>query len=400
MTPLTEQQGREVEQQVSEPRLNSRPSHASRAAAVVLLVLVIAGGFSVARRFTEKRALAVETEKLAIPAVSVTKPGTEPAQDELVLPAQLQAYVESPIYARTNGYLLHWYKDIGARVKKGEILAEIDTPEIDQELSQAKATREQIQAQLDMAKISADRWTNLRKTDSVSQQEADQQTNAYTQARANLAAANANVRRLEEMESFKRVYAPFDGVITRRSTDIGALINAGSNGQAKELFDLAQFDPLRVYVSVPQADAAAIRSGMPAYIDLREYPGQKFTGRVVRSADAIDMSTRTMLTEVDVPNHDGHLMPGAYAQVHFQVPIQTVRISVPVNALLFRPEGPRVAVVGTDQKIHLAAVIIGRDFGNKIEILGGLKPSDQVVINPADSLEEGESVQVKSGGGA
>lgn len=399
MTQLTEQQRREVETQISEPRL-SRPSHASRAAAVALLVLVVAGGFSVARRFSEKRALAVETEKLAVPVVSVIKPSTEPAHDELVLPAQLQAYVESPIYARTNGYLLHWYKDIGARVKKGEILAEIDTPEIDQELSQAKATREQIQAQMDMAKISADRWTNLRKTDSVSQQEADQQTNAYTQARANLAAANANVRRLEEMESFKRVYAPFAGVITRRSTDIGALINAGSNGQAKELFDLAQFDPLRVYVSVPQADATAIRRGMPAYIDLREYPGQKFTGTVVRSADSIDMSTRTMLTEVDVPNRDGHLLPGAYAQVHFQVPIQTVRISVPVNALLFRPEGPRVAVVGSDQKIHLATVIIGRDFGNKIEILGGLQPNDQVVVNPADSLEEGQAVQVRTGGGA
>jgi RND family efflux transporter MFP subunit len=400
MTQITEQQRREVETQVPEPRLSSRPSHASRAAAIALLLLVLAGGFSVARRFTEKRALAVETEKLAVPVVAVTKPSTEPAADELVLPAQLQAYVESPIYARTNGYLLHWYKDIGAHVNKGDILADIDTPEVDQELSQAKATRDQIQAQMDMAKISADRWTNLRKTDSVSQQEADQQTNAYTQARANLAAADANVRRLQQMESFKRVYAPFSGVITRRSTDIGALINAGSNGQAKELFDLAQFDPLRVYVSIPQADAAAIRRGMPAYIDLSEYPGQRFTGTVVRSADSIDMSTRTMLTEVDVPNRDGRLLPGAYAQVHFQVPIQTVRISVPVNALLFRPEGPRVAVVGSDQKIHLATIIIGRDFGNKIEILGGLKPNDQVVVNPADSLEEGEAVQVKTGGGA
>jgi RND family efflux transporter MFP subunit len=396
MTPLTEQ--RQPETAAETPA--RRASHAARAAAVALLVLLVAGGFSIARRLSEKRALVSETERLAVPAVSVINPGAEPAQDELVLPAQLQAYVESPIYARTNGYLLHWYKDIGARVKKGEILADIDSPEIDQELSQAKAARQQIQAQMDLAKISADRWTNLRKTDSVSQQEADQQTSAYTQARANLAAADANVRRLEELESFKRVYAPFSGVVTKRNTDIGALINAGSNGQAKELFDLAQFDPLRVYVSVPQADAMSIKRGMPAYIELREYPGQKFTGTVVRSADSIDMSTRTMLTEVDVPNRDGRLLPGAYAQVHFAVPIPTIRISIPVNAILFRPEGPRVAVVGPDGKIHLASVIIGRDFGNRIEILGGLKPTDQIVVNPADSLEDGESVQVNSGSGA
>jgi len=399
MTQLTQQQRREVEPQVT-PSQAGRQSHASRAVAIVLLVLLVAGGFSVARRFTEKRALAVETEKLAVPTVAVLKPSTEPAQDELVLPAQLQAYVESPIYARTNGYVLHWYKDIGAHVKKGEILADIDTPEVDQELSQAKATRQQIQAQMEMAKISADRWTNLRKTDSVSQQEADQQSSAYTQARANMAAADANVRRLEQLESFKHVYAPFSGVVTRRNTDIGALITAGSANQSKELFDLAQFDPLRVYVSVPQADATAIRPGMKAYIELREYPGQKFSGTVARSADAIDMARRTMLTEFDVPNHDGKLLPGAYAQVHFAIPIQTVRMSVPINALLFRPEGPRVAVVGPDQKIHLATVIIGRDFGNKIEILGGLQPTDQIVVNSADSLEEGEQVQVKTGSGA
>src|SRR5215813_6437601 len=220
MTQLTEQQHREVEPQVT-PSPAGHPSHASRAVAIVLLVLLVAGGFSVARRFTEKRALAVETEKLAVPTVAVLTPSIEPAQDELVLPAQLQAYVESPIFARTNCYVLHWYKDIGAHVKKGEILADIDTPEIDQELSQAKATRQQIQAQMEMAKISADRWTNLRKTDSVSQQEADQQSSAYTQARANMAAADANVRRLEQLESFKHVYAPFSGVVTRRNTDIG-----------------------------------------------------------------------------------------------------------------------------------------------------------------------------------
>ena len=373
-------------------------SHRVTVTAVILLLLVTAGGFSVARRFNERKALATETEKLAVPAVAVIHPSSEPAQDELVLPAQLQAYVESSIYARTNGYLLRWYKDIGSHVKKGDLLADIDTPEVDQELLQAKAARQQIVAQMDLAKISAERWTNLRKTDSVSQQEADQQTSAYAQAQANMAAADANVRRLEQMESFKHIYAPFTGVITRRNIDIGALINAGSTTQTKELFDLAQVDPLRVFVSMPQSEAVSIRAGMPAYIELTEYPGQKFSGTVARTADAIDPATRTMLTEVDIPNHDGRLLPGAYAQVHFAVPIPTSHISVPVNALMFRPEGPRVAMVGPDQKIHLAPVIIGRDFGNKVEILNGLRTEDQIVVNPADSLEDGEQVVVRKPG--
>jgi RND family efflux transporter MFP subunit len=396
-----------VQQERPDPALSSgapqRPasSHRVTITALILLTLVMAGGFSVARRFSERKALAKETEKLAIPAVAVIRPSAEPAQDELTLPAQLQAYVESSIYARTNGYLLHWYKDIGSHVKKGELLADIDTPEVDQELMQAKAARQQIVAQMDLAKISAERWSNLRKTDSVSQQEADQQTSAYTQAQANLAAADANVRRLEQMESFKHIYAPFAGVITRRNVDIGALISAGSSTQTKELFDLAQVDPLRVFVSMPQATAVSIRPGVPAYIELNEYPGQKFSGKVARTADAIDPATRTMLTEVDIPNHEGKLLPGAYAQVHFAVPVHTTRLSVPVNSLLFRPEGPRVAVVGPDQKVHLAAIVIGRDFGNKVEIVTGLSATDQIVVNPADSLEEGQQVIVrKPEGGA
>ncbi len=377
-----------------------RTSHRTLAAVLVLLVLVVAGGFSVARRFSDHQALIKETENLAVPTVSVIKAAVEPAQDELTLPAQLQAYVESSIYSRTNGYLLRWYKDIGSHVRKGELLAEIDTPEIDQELLQAKAARQQMAAQLELARISAERWTNLRKTDSVSQQEADQQTSAYAQTRANLAAADANVHRLEQLESFKRIDAPFSGVITRRGVDVGALVTAGSTTQAKEMFNLAQFDPLRVYVSIPQSNAASIRRGMPAYIDLREYPGQKFYGKVAHTADAIDPATRTMLTEIDVPNHEGKLMPGAYAQLHFAVPIQTERTSIPVNAILFRGEGPRVAVVGPDQKVHLKTIIIGRDFGIKVEILGGLEPADQIIVNPSDSLEEGQPVRVKTGSGA
>jgi RND family efflux transporter MFP subunit len=372
-----------------------------RFALIVLALLLVAGAFSVARRLTERGALAKETERLAIPTVGLIKPSAEPASDQLVLPAQLQAYVESAIYARTNGYLLRWTRDIGSRVKKGELLAEIDTPEVDQELSQAQAARQQAEAQMQLARSTADRWTNLRKTDSVSQQEADQQASAYTQAQANLAAAEANVRRLQQLESFKRVYAPISGVITRRNTDVGALINAGSNGQPRgELFDVAQVDPLRVFVSVPQTNAPSIRAGLDAYVVLREYPGQKFNGKVVRTADAIDPATRTLLTEIDVPNHDSHLLPGSYAEVHFAVPVHVIRMSVPVNALLFRPEGPCVAVVGPDRKVHLKAINIGRDFGTKVEILGGLDANDQIVVNPADSLNDGQEVNIKTGSGA
>jgi RND family efflux transporter MFP subunit len=395
MTQGTEQEKRVAPDGAGEA---PKPTHSVRLAMVVLVVLLVAGGFSVARRLTERRALAKETERLSVPTVAVTRPNAEPASDELMLPAQLQAYVESSIYSRTNGYLLRWHKDIGSHVNKGELLAEIDTPEIDQELMQARAARQQIEAQLQLAKTSTERWNNLRKTDSVSQQEADQQASAYTQAQANLAAADANVRRLEQLESFKHIYAPFSGVITRRNTDVGALISAGSAGQAKELFDIAQVDPLRVFVSVPQMNAPSIRRGMSAAIELREYAGQKFSGKVVRTADAIDPATRTLLTEIELPNKEGRLLPGAYAQVRFAVPVAITRISVPVNALLFRAEGPRVAVVGPDSKVHLKAVTIGRDFGTKVEILGGLEADDQIVVNPADSLDEGQQVNVKAGG--
>ena len=314
--------------------------------------------------------------------------------NELVLPGNLQAYIESPIFARTNGYLLRWYKDIGSKVEKGELLASIDTPEVDQELSQARATREQINAALGLAKISADRWANLRKSDSVSQQEADQQASGYVQAQANLAAADANVRRLEEMESFKNVYAPFSGVLTRRNVDPGALINSGAQANGRELFDVARVDPLRVYVQVPQAYAPSMKVGVKAAVTLQEFPGQKFTGTIVRTADSIDMATRTLNTEVDVPNKDSKLLPGSFGQVHFAVGDAVQRITVPVNAMLFRAEGPQVAVVGSDDKVELRSIVIGRDFGATLEILGGLSASDRIVINPPDSLEAGQQVRV------
>src|SRR5271170_7970924 len=266
--------------------------------AVLLLVLLLAGGFTMLSRLTHDRALAKETERETVPTVAVVYPQSEKPDEDLVLPGSLLAYEESPIYARTNGYLVAWYKDIGSRITKGELLAKIDTPEVDQELNQSRATRQQTLAQLELAKISADRWENLRKTDSVSAQEADQYWSGYKQSQANLAAADANVRRLEQLEGFKDVYAPFTGVLTRRNVDPGALINAGAGvgtgAAGRELFDLARVDPLRVYTSVPQAYAPFIKVGSKTAVTLQEFPGQKFFGIVVRTAEAIDPATRTL----------------------------------------------------------------------------------------------------------
>jgi RND family efflux transporter MFP subunit len=358
----------------------------------VLLVLVVGAVIAMLMRRHDSDVLAKETERESVPTVAVIHPTSEKPDEELVLPGSLQAFEESPIYARTNGYLLRWYKDIGSRVTKGELLADIDTPEVDQELMQARATRQQIVAQMDLAKINSDRYLSLRTTDSVSQQEADQQASGYQQAKANLDANDANVRRLEELEAFKHVYAPFSGVLTKRNVDPGALINAGGTG--KELFDMARVDPLRVYVSVPQSYAPAIKNGMEAWVTLQELPEQKFKGTVARTAESIDPITRTLLTEVDVPNRDGRLLPGSFGEVHFRPGISGQKVTLPVNAMLFRQEGPRVAVVGSDNKVRLRPITIGRDYGNTLEILGGVSVEDQVVVNPADSLEEGQQVNV------
>lgn len=369
------------------------PRRALLMTGVILLVLLLAGGFTLVVRSSHSRALAKETERNAVPTVAIVYPLTEKPDEELVLPGSLQAFQESPIFARTNGYLVRWYKDIGSPVKKGELLARIDTPEVDQELNQGRAARQQIVSQMELAKVSSERWESLRKTDSVSAQEADQQTSGYQQSKANLAAAEANVRRLEQLESFKNVYAPFSGVLTRRNVDPGALINAGASS-GKELFDIAQVETLRVYTSVPQAYAPYIKVGSKAVVTLQEFPGEKFAGVVVRNAESIDPATRTLLTEVDVTNKDGRLLPGSFGQVHFAVGSNVQKLTVPVNAMLFRAEGPRVAVVGADHKIQLRPLSIGRDYGSTLEVLGGLEVGDQIVINPPDSLEDGQLVNV------
>lgn len=377
------------------PELPPAPSRKALVmVATFLLVLLVAGAITLIVRANHERALAKETELETVPTVAVVHPLAEKPDEELILPGSLLAYEESPIYARTSGYLVRWYKDIGSRVTEGELLATIDTPEVDQELNQSRAARQQIIAQLELAKISADRWEALRKSDSVSAQEADTQSSGYKQAQANLAAADANVRRLEQLEGFKKVYAPFSGVLTRRNVDPGALITVGTGAAGHELFDIARIDPLRVYTSVPQAYAPYIKVGADTYVTLQEFPGQRFRAKIARTAEAIDQNTRTLLTEVDVPNKDGRLFPGSFGEVHFAVGSNVDKVTVPVNAMLFRAQGAQVAVVGPDKKIQLRPINIGKDYGTTLEILGGVTTADQIVINPPDSLEQGQEVNI------
>jgi RND family efflux transporter MFP subunit len=366
---------------------------------ILFFVFLVLGIYAVSQRMTEHKALAQQTERMAVPFVSVIRATPIDGESEMVLPGTLKPYVESPLYARTSGYLEKWYKDIGSHVVKGEILAEIDTPEIDQQLAQARADLVTAQANLSLSSVTATRYQDLIKTDSVSRQDLDNANGDLAAKRAMVQSAQANVKRLEEMESFKRVYAPFTGIITQRNVDPGTLINAGNGGTAtKEMFDLAQIDPMRVYVAVPQSYTPSIHTGLKACLSLTELTGQSFCGQVVRTANSIDPNTRTLLTEVDVPNASGTLLPGAYAEVHFDVKLSGQHLSLPINALLFRPEGTTAAVVGPDSRIVLKKVTIGRDFGSSLEVLQGIDPTDQVVVNPPDALEENEQVNLSSQG--
>ena len=366
--------------------------------AVLFLIFLILGIYAVVQRRSEHRVLAEDTEQMTVPFVSVIRATPINGDPEIELPGNLNAYIESPIYARTNGYLKKWYKDIGSRVKQGDLLAEIDTPEVDQQLAQSRADLATSQANVSLSVITATRYQDLLKTDSVAKQDVDNANGDLAAKKAMVQSAEANVTRLEAMESFKRVYAPFSGVITQRNVDVGTLINAGNGGIAtKEMFDLAQIDPMRVFVSVPQSYGPSIREGIQACLTLSEIPGRTFCGRVARTANAIDPSTRTLLTEVDVPNPSGVLLPGAYAEVKFDAKLSGKRISLPINALLFRPEGTMAAVVGPDHRLNLKKITIGRDLGTAVEVLQGIDPDDAIVINPPDSLQQGEQVNIATG---
>jgi RND family efflux transporter MFP subunit len=362
---------------------------------ILLFIFVVLGVYVVLQRTSEHKALAQQTEQMAVPFVSVIRATPINTDSEMVLPGTLKPFVESPLYARTNGYLKKWYKDIGSHVAKGEILAEIDTPEIDQQLAQARADLVTSQANLSLSTLTATRYQDLIKSDSVSRQDLDNANGDLAARKAMAQSADANVKRLEEMESFKRVYAPFAGIITQRNVDPGTLINAGNGGTAtKEMFDLAQIDPIRVFVSVPQAYSPSIHLGLKACLSLTELAQRNFCGQVVRTANSIDPNSRTLLTEVDVPNPSGTLLPGAYAEAHFDVKFTGQRLSLPINALLFRPDGTMAAVVGPDNRINLKKLTIGRDFGNALEVLDGIEPGDNIVVNPPDALEQGEPVKL------
>ena len=365
--------------------------------AVVLVLLAIGAARTVISRVSNARTLEAGTSERARQYVKTTLPKAADTDQTLSLPGTLQGFVQSPISARASGYLRRWYKDIGSKVEKGELLAEIETPEIDQQLSQAIASRQQAASSLELARTTVERWESLRKKDAVSQQELEERRSADVQARANLAAADANVERLRQLEGFKRVVAPFAGVITRRNVDVGDLIDAGGGSGARALFQLSQTDPLRVYVNVPQSYAQLIKGGQKVVVTQAELPGRTFEGEVARTSASIDTTTRTMQIEVALPNHDGTLLPGAFVQV--ALPLQaSLSLVIPTNALLFRAEGLRVAVLDSADRVHLRSIDLGRNYGQTVEVLGGLSASDRLVLNPADSLAEGDQVALPAAG--
>jgi RND family efflux transporter MFP subunit len=337
--------------------------------------------------------LARVTDAAAVPTVEVTHPTAGAPTDALVLPGDTKAFSDTAIFARTNGYLKRWYFDIGAHVKRGQLLAEIETPEVDDQLRQALADLATAQANLKLATITAERYENLLKTRSVAVQDRDNAVGTLETDKAIVQSRQATVSQLTQMQSFEKVYAPFDGIVTARSTDVGALINAGTATATRELFHMAAIDTLRIYVAVPEVYSPLIRSGATAKVTLDEFPGQTFDGTVVRNANAIDLTSRTLLVEVDVDNASGRLLPGAYAFVHFTLPGEARSVTVPANTLLFRKEGLRVGVVH-DGKVELTAVKIGHDYGDKVEVIAGLAPGDDIVVNPADSLANGAVVHV------
>ncbi len=366
-------------------------SRLRRLGAVVAAVIIVALLAGLLPRLFQRAALRTETRELAIPTVSVVSPAPGKAAAGLSLPAELKALAEAPIHARANGYLKRWLVDIGAAVEAGQLLAEIDTPELDQELARARAELAQADAALGLARITAARWAELLKTAGVSEQEAAEKQADLALKSATVEAGRANVRRLEELQSFARVTAPFAGVITARNIDVGDLISANSG---RELFRLAQTRTLRVFVRVPQTAARSIAAGLSAELTLPELPGRVFAAKVARTAGAMEPGSRTLLTELEVDNAKGEILAGSYAQVRFRELKQEAALTLPANTLIFRAEGPQVGVVNADGKVELRQVGLGRDFGPTIEILEGISPGDRVILNPADSLVSGVTVRL------
>ena len=375
---------------------NPGRAFSKRAIAIIAILtacatLAIASG--VHSRIKAETRLRESAQASAIPFVDVVSPKASTDDDEIALPGSTAAFNDTPIYARTSGYVKHWYVDIGERVRRGQLLATIETPELDQQLQQARADLENAEANLQLAATTAARWQHLLETDSVSRQETDQAVSDLHSKQALVNSSKANVERLGQLQAFERVTAPFDGVVTARNTDIGALVQAGDNSGPKELFHLAAIQTLRVYVAVPEIYAAFVKTGEPAKLTLDAIPGETLTGTVVRNADAIDATSRTLNVEVDVPNPTGRLLPGAYAFVHLRVLPHPGSVTIPSNALLFRAEGLRVGVVRNGH-VELTPIAIGQDYGSTVEVISGLSARDTVIVNPSDSLANGAAVQL------
>src|SRR5271155_3552776 len=381
----------------NDPGPNNRGRAFSKRAIAIIATLTACAALAIASgvhsRLRAETRLRESAQASAIPYVDVVSPKASGDADEIALPGSTSAFNDTPIYARTSGYVKQWYVDIGARVKKGQLLATIETPELDQQLQQVRADLENAEANLQLATITAARWQHLLETDSVSHQETDQAVSDLHSKQALVNSSKANVERLEQLQAFERVSAPFDGVVTARNTDIGALVQAGDNSGPKELFHMAAIQTLRVYVAVPEIYAALVKTGEEAKLTLDALPGETLTGTIVRNADAIDATSRTLNVEVDVDNPTGRLLPGAYAFVHIKTPAATGSVTIPSNTLLFRSEGLRVGVA-RDGHAKLVPIIIGHDYGSSVEVTSGLTPEDAVIVDPSDSLTDDAAVQI------
>lgn len=396
MSSQTEDRNQLNEQSLPASDAGARKGSRKSWLALVITLVVVAAllGSGIWSRVKARTTLKAETAQVALTPVSVVSPKQTAPTQEIILPGNVQPFITSPIYARTNGYLRKWYVDIGARVKKGQLLAVIETPEVDQQLQQARSNLVTAQANLELASITKTRYLGLLKTNAVSQQDVDNAVGTYNANKAIVEADQAAVDQFTALVSFEKIYAPFDGIVTARNTDIGDLINSGSSSAVKtDLFHIAQPGVLRVYVNVPEEYSQGITVGMTADLSLTEFPGRSFHGKLVRTSDSINVTTRTLLIEIDVDNPTGTLLTGSYAEVHLKVPEHKSTLILPVNTLLFRSEGLRVGVV-KDGKVVLTAVTPGHDFGDRIEIVSGLTPDDQVIVNPPDSLVSGQAVQI------
>jgi RND family efflux transporter MFP subunit len=399
-----------LEQAVANPKADVVPAHAEgvhamppvetsgggRTLGILFAVALLAAiAYGLYLRNADESKLTHATQQAAILTVSVVHPTSGSKAGDLALPGTVQAFIDAPIYSRTNGYLKMWYFDIGAHVHKGDLLAIVETPEVDQQLAATRAELDRMQANADLALVTSNRWQTLLAKHAVSQQEADQTRSSYIAAQAAVDASKAEVRRLEQLQSYERIVAPFDGIITARNTDIGDLIDAGSSSNnPRELFHLDASNRLRVYISVPEVYADSIHNGDSVILTQDSNPGMKIQGSIVRNADAINYATRTLNVEVDLDNSKRELKPGAYVFVHFHLPADLSGLTIPANTILFRSEGLRVGVV-RGGRVHLQPVTIGQDYGNAVQIISGLSSDDEVILDPSDSLAEGQPVNVK-----